>query len=88
MFSFYINILNKIILPRKTQQKLSKYCWLLYPVMANPWCCVWSLTPLSCLFLVSALPLCHWQGVEKLVHYFSDKAWYSTISDFFLPPSS
>lgn len=44
--------------------------------------------PLSCLFLVSALPLCHWQGVEKLVHYFSDKAWYSTISDFFLPPSS
>lgn len=37
--------------------------------------------PLSCLFLVSALPLCHWQGVEKLVHYFSDKAWYSTISD-------
>lgn len=38
--------------------------------------------PLSCLFLVSALPLCHWQGVEKLVHYFSDKAWYSTISDF------
>lgn len=50
--------------------------------------CVWSLTPLSCLSLVSALPLCHWQGVEKLVHYFSDKAWYSTISDFFLPLSA
>lgn len=43
--------------------------------------------PLSCLSLVSALPLCHWQGAEKLVHYFSDKAWYSTISDF-PPPSS
>lgn len=36
-----------------------------------------------CLFLVSAFPLCHWQGVEKLVHYFCDKAWYSTTSDFF-----
>lgn len=67
--------------------KQSRYLWLL-PSHGNPWCSVWSLMPLSCLFLVSALPLCHWQGVEKLVHYFSDKAWYSTISDFFLPPSS
>lgn len=39
-----------------------------------------------CLFLVSAFPLCHWQGVEKLVHYFCDKAWYSTTSDFFPSP--
>lgn len=39
-----------------------------------------------CLFLVSAFPLCHWQGVEKLVHYFCDKAWYSTTSDFFSSP--
>lgn len=26
--------------------------------------------------------LCYWQGVEKLVHYFCDKAWYSTTLDF------
>lgn len=39
-----------------------------------------------CLFLVSAFPLCHWQGVEKLVHYFCDKAWYGTTSDFFPSP--
>lgn len=27
--------------------------------------------------------LCYWQGVEELVHYFCDKAWYSTTLDFF-----
>lgn len=49
-----------------------------------PCCPVWSLTLSSCLFL-SALPLCPWQGVEKLVHYFSDKAWYGTVLDFSPP---
>lgn len=69
-------------MPRKAQQMQKKYFWLLSSHGDSLVFCVWSLTPLSCLFLVSALPLCHWQGVEKLVHYFSDKAWYSTISDF------
>lgn len=76
MFSFHTNTLR---MPREKQRQ-SRYCWLL-PSPGSSWVCVCSLTPLSCLFLVSALPLRLWQGVEKLVHYFSDKAWYSTISD-------
>lgn len=67
---------------RNTQQKYSSYCWLL-PSHGNAmvFCVVSDTIVLS--FLVSAFPFCPWQGVEKLVHYFSDKAWYSTISDFF-----
>lgn len=45
--------------------------------------CLGPLTSLSLSFSCLCFPLCHWQGVEKLVHYFCDKAWYSTTSDLF-----
>lgn len=49
--------------------------------------CLGPLTSLSLSFSCLCFPLCHWQGVEKLVHYFCDKAWYSTTSDLFSSPS-
>lgn len=48
--------------------------------------CLGPLTSLSLSFSCLCFPLCHWQGVEKLVHYFCDKAWYSTTSDLFPSP--
>lgn len=74
-------------MPRKTTTKAEQILLAATESWQFPGVCVASDT-IVLSFLVSALPLCLWQGVEKLVHYFSDKAWYSTISDFFLPPSS